>query len=189
MCATCAAQAAKTTVIPIAAQDTVGDCPACGQRYRLLTRELADVQVTVTGAHLARYDLRTLEGAGRFRTRHVDAQPGIGVQAGDRVTLVWQRGKLVGIADQTRSNWWAVTATGDAQAPARGVWRALLIVCGVLVALQAVRWASVAAGVVSASAGAVALTAVIVCAIAAAPAAWWSIRAAQATPELGHDDE
>lgn len=89
-----------------AEQDQVR-CPGCRRWYRVLTRTLAapTQQMPLPEEGLSRYRIVTTESGGRELARTFVAGPGLRLAIGARISLVYQAGRMVGIANQTTGVW------------------------------------------------------------------------------------
>lgn len=115
------ARGATDPEIPIEEDDVLARCPRCGRRYRVFTGDLArSADGKRVDAARSSYVLN-LAPAERLPQRwRITAPSNCRFERGYRYTLVWYKGRLSGIADQTAGEWVIVPhAPGDDRA-----WRA-----------------------------------------------------------------
>lgn len=184
VCQTCA-DGEVSTILPLDEHAEHVSCETCHSTYRVVSGEVLSVRTQQLGLAQTQYELQIADASGRARVRAVRAQPGVSLATGRWVSLVWLRSTLVGVADQSQSNWWRVELPTRRDAP---LWRVLLWACGLLVLLQTAHWVVSAADLLGRSNESLAIIVALVV-LALMPAVLWTVQAARGTHELPQEED
>jgi hypothetical protein len=177
ICVACPRVDDRLSTIEFGPDDERLTCPICDTHYRVLTREVIRGAEEPLPGGTSRYQILTREPNGRERMRVFRASPRIGFYPQELASLVYRRSRLVGIADQTRGNWWPVPrqATADPNPDRARLWRLLLAVCALLGLAQLVRLAPIFIDLVQRQPRTLVVLAVLLV-LAAAPGFWVLLR-------------
>jgi hypothetical protein len=176
VCPGCAAlREPVSTLLAVDVDDEQVVCETCSSSFRVATRFVSRSQPHAIDRATTRYELHTVEAGGRVRPRLFEAQAGLRLRGSTWVTFVWQRQRMVGVADQTNSMWNPLLKIPSRMPAFERGCQLLLGVCGLIAALYAIAWSTELKDFAASGSGS--LTALAVVAIvAAAPLIWWTVR-------------